>query len=172
METDKTGHRPVQPRAAANWGRRITIGAFVVVAASAVGVAGAISGGFGGPGGMGHFGMGPFGMERRLGSALENANATPEQEKKIWAIIDAARGEVRPTMRGFRDTREKIVGILGAPTVDRAAVEKLRQERVAAIDAASKTVTAAVLDAAETLTPEQRAKLVGGLQSRWPHGPR
>jgi Spy/CpxP family protein refolding chaperone len=73
-------------------------------------------------------------------------------------------------MREFRDARTAVVELMSAPTLDRAAAETLRAERIAAIDEASKKMTAAMLDAAEVLTPEQRAELAKHLGER--KGPR
>ena len=56
-----------------------------------------------------------------------------------------------------------------APTIDRAAVEKLRADQIAAFDAKSKKVVGAALDAAGQLTPEQRAKLVQQAEDRMDH---
>ena len=36
--------------------------------------------------------------------------------------------------RDIRESRDEVAALLGAPTVDRAAAEKLRAERVAAIE--------------------------------------
>jgi protein CpxP len=52
------------------------------------------------------------------------------------------------------------MALMSAPTIDRVAVEALRAKRIAAIDAASKQAVAALVEAAEVLTPEQRTKLV------------
>jgi Spy/CpxP family protein refolding chaperone len=101
---------------------------------------------------------------------LDQIDATPEQEDKLWEIIDNTRSELRPTFREFRETREQIAGILGAPTIDRAALEKLRSDRIATIDATSRKVTDALVQAAEVLTPEQRAKLVEHFKERDGHG--
>ena len=109
-------------------------------------------------------------MEHRIGSVLDELDATPEQEDKLWDIIDKARTEIRPTFRDFRETREEVIELLGRPTIDRAAAEKLRSERIAAIDQASQKMTTALLDAAEVLTPEQRAKLVEHLKERGGRG--
>ncbi len=98
-------------------------------------------------------------LEVVLDLLVDAIDATAEQEKQIWAIIDGVRGDVRPMMRDFRDAREQVVALLSAPTVDAAAVEKLRAERIAAIDEASKKMSAAIVQAAGVLTPEQRAKL-------------
>ena len=97
-------------------------------------------------------------MEHRIGSVLDEIDVTSEQEDKIWAIIEEARDEIGPTFRDFRETREQVIELLGAPYIDRAAAEKLRSERVAAIDAASRKMTTALLDAAAVLTPEQRVR--------------
>jgi Spy/CpxP family protein refolding chaperone len=160
--------------ASRGWGRRAAIGGIAAVAVvGAVGFAAARSDDFGF--GIGRFGMGGHMMqahmgggfmEHRIGSVLDELEATPEQEDKLWDIIDKARAEVRPTFRDFRETREEVIELLGASTIDRAAAEKLRSERIAAIDEASRKMTTALLDAAEVLTPEQRAKLVEHLKER------
>ncbi|MGJ3265056.1 MAG: Spy/CpxP family protein refolding chaperone [Salinarimonas sp.] len=105
-------------------------------------------------------------MEWRLERTLEEVDASPEQVERIKAIADEARGEIAPLMRGFRDTREDLAEILGAETIDRAAAETLRAERLAAMDAASARGLQALLDAAEVLEPEQRAELVEEMGER------
>jgi protein CpxP len=96
------------------WGRHAAIGGLAAVAAvSAVGFAAARSDDFGF--GMGRFGMGGHVMqahmggggfmEHRIGTMLDELDATPEQEDKLWDIIDDARAEIRPTFRDFRETR-------------------------------------------------------------------
>jgi protein CpxP len=159
--------------ASKGWGRRAAIGGLAAVAAVAVvgaaGFAAARSDVFGfGMGGhmmYAHMGGGGF-MEHRIGSVLDELDATSEQEDKLWEIIDKARDEIGPTFRDFRQTREQAIDLLGAPTIDRAAAERLRSERIAAIDEASRKMTTALLDAAAVLTPEQRAKLVEHLKER------
>lgn len=163
---DKTiDHNPDENPAAqaprANWGKRLLIGGLALVVVIGAGAAIA-QGGWGGPGGWRHGGWGHggpgFGMGR-LERVLDEIDVTAEQEEKLWEIIDGTRGEVRPIMRGFRDAHEQAVELLTAPTIDRAAVEKLRAERIAAIDQASQKMSEALVQAAEVFTPEQRAKL-------------
>src|SRR4051794_13871203 len=88
------------------WGRWILIGGVAVLALGGIGMAGAMSNDFGGHGFGGHFShmsMGGWG-EHGLDNVLEQIDATPEQEKKLWAIIDAAHTEIRPVVRELRGT--------------------------------------------------------------------
>lgn len=179
---------------ASGWRRPLTVGAAVVAVVAGIGLASAQGHEFGsrfswdnaGPGmhhGAGHgmvhkAGWGWGGGERGemghkggggmrgIGRMMDALDVTPEQEKKLFAIFDGVRGEMRDTMIDFRSTRGEALDILGAETVDPAAVEKLRAERVAALDAASKTMTAALVEAAEVLTPEQRGKLAKLIEER------
>lgn len=105
-------------------------------------------------------------MEWRLERTLDEVDATPEQIERVKAIAEEARAEIVPLMRGFRDTREDLAEILGAETIDRAAAETLRAERLAAMDAASARGLRAMLDAAEVLTPEQRAAIADEMGER------
>lgn len=127
--------------------------------------------GMGGPGmqGMTHHAAFGFGGGHRFGRVLDRIDATPEQEEKIWAIVDKARAEMRPVMREFRGSREEIAELLGAATIDKAAVEALRAERMAQLDEASKKMTATIVEAAEVLTPEQRAELIEHFKERKSH---
>lgn len=178
-----------------NWGKRLAIGGIAVIALAGVGVAGALSQDYGGER-MHRFGMGQGGpgmhmqggpgmhMQatpaafghgmgfggRGMGRILDEVDATKEQEDQIEAIMDKVHDEVRPIMRSFRDTRDDVAELLGAATIDRAAAETLRAERVAAMDEASKKITAALLDAAEVLTPEQRTKLLEHFEDRGRRG--
>ncbi|WP_127597843.1 Spy/CpxP family protein refolding chaperone [Nitratireductor alexandrii] len=159
------------------WMRGAVVGGLALAAIAGTGLVAAAGGGFGGADAHmgGQFlkarmgGMGGFMMERRMGHMLDEIGATDEQQDKLWEIIDAARAEMRPMIREFRDTRKDIVNIISAPTVDREAAEKLRGERVQAMDEVSRKMTAALLDAAEVLTPEQRAKLAEHIGKRGRH---
>lgn len=111
-------------------------------------------GGFGGP---------------RFERMLEEIGATDEQADKLWDIAGEAVTEMWPMIREFRAARGEAVELLTAPTIDRAAVEALRAERVAAIDAASKTMAETLVKAAEVLTPEQRSKLVELIEEHRSH---
>lgn len=142
-----------------------------IAAVIAIGAGAAIAQGFGG----GHMGgqmgghMGGMGMrfaEHRMERVMDEIGATDEQQDKIFAIVDKTRADLRPMGREFRGMREEVATLLSAPTIDKAAVEALRVKRMAEVDAASKTAVAALVEAAEVLTPEQRAKLVEEMKDR------
>lgn len=105
-----------------------------------------------------HGGMGGF-MGHRLSGVLEDAGASQEQIDKIKTIVEQARTDMEPLRDGMRESRGELMTLLSAPTVDTAAIEKLRSERVASMDEASKKAVASFVEAANVLTPEQRAKL-------------
>ena len=170
MERDEQKIEIIEP---ASKGRRFARGLMVAggiaaVAAGGIGVATAT----GVADGMGHYVVNA-GMNHGMGfaghgfaRALDAVDVTPEQEEKIWAIIDEARAELRPMMREFRGTREAVTELIGAATLDREAAETLRAERIAMLDDVSRKMTAALIEAAEVLTPEQRAKLIENFEER------
>lgn len=86
-------------------------------------------------------------------------DATPEQQQKIEAIVKSAVTDLAPMRDKVRTTHQQVRALLTAPTVDRAAIEKLRAEQVAAMDTLSKRIAQAVADAADVLTADQRRKL-------------
>ena len=148
------------------WRRGLAVGGLAVAVIAGAGLVNAqADGGWGGgwgprhgPGMHGRMGGMGF-MHGGMGDMLDEIDATAEQEKKIWEIVDGVRGDVRSTAIDFRNTRGEVLELLSAPEIDREAAEKLRSERIAALDDASRKMTKALLDAAEVLTPEQRAKL-------------
>lgn len=161
-----SGRKPGRTR---NW---LIAGAVALAGVAAIGGIGAVQAN-GGPGHFmgkgGGFGFGgPF-AERSIDRALRAADATAEQEDKIWEIVDDARSDLRVVLRDARDTRERLTGLLSAETIDRAAVQSLRAERIVTLDSASHRATEAFLDAVEVLNPEQRAKLLERFRQRGPH---
>jgi protein CpxP len=140
-----------------SWTRTLVIAgttAAVLIGAGAYAFASA-----GGPGGWhGRF-MRDF-IEYRVDKTLTGIGANDEQKDRIKALVKTTMDEVRPNRDERRAMREEVMKLLEAPTIDREAIEKLRAERIAEMDAKSKVVAKAVADAAEILTPDQRKKLV------------
>jgi len=56
--------------------------------------------------------------------------------------------------------------LLAAPTIDRAALEQVRVAQMQSADARSRRTLQAMADAAEVLTPEQRAKAAERMRRR------
>ncbi len=86
-------------------------------------------------------------------------DANADQQAKLEAIVKSAVTDLAPMRDKFRTTHQRVHELLTAPNVDRAAIEKLRAEQVANVDALSKRIAQAIGDAAEVLTPDQRRKL-------------
>jgi protein CpxP len=106
--------------------------------------------------------------DRMIRHLAVEIDATNDQQDKLKAIV-------HETVKGVLPVREKMLAaratareLLTQPTVDRAALEKLRADQIATHEAVSKQVVQAVADAADALTPEQRRKIVDMLP---PGGP-
>ncbi|HUQ10616.1 MAG TPA: Spy/CpxP family protein refolding chaperone [Steroidobacteraceae bacterium] len=97
---------------------------------------------------------------------LADADATPEQQARIDAIIDATAADLKTLHRQHSGLVAGMHALLVAPTIDRAKIEQLRAEHIAALDAASQRCATALADAAEVLTPEQRARLGEKMKQR------
>ena len=119
----------------------------------------------GGPGhaGMRHGGMGIDEMSEHfqvhVKHVLAEVDATPEQQARINGIIDATAKDLETLRAQHKGSLAEIHNLLIAPAIDRARLEQLRAQHIAALDAASQRCSTALADAAEVLTPAQRAEL-------------
>jgi len=68
------------------------------------------------------------------------------------------------------DLHGALITLLTAPTIDRAALEQLRATEIGKLDQASKAAVQAMADAAEVLSPDQRAKLGAMIAEHQHHG--
>jgi Spy/CpxP family protein refolding chaperone len=133
--------------------------------------------GMSGRGFAGHFGHGP--ARHGLGAqllrdpaaakehvalatefVLRGVNATDEQQEKARQVTDRLVDQLGPLAERHHALHAALVQELAKPQIDRAAVEKLRQQGMALADEASKVALAGVEDVGDVLTPEQRAELV------------
>ena len=105
-------------------------------------------------------------LEKRVGYLVWDLGGTTEQRDKIVAIAKSAMSEVAGLRQQRRELREQGMALLKAPTVDRAAIEKLRVDGMALGETASKRMSQAMADAAEVLTPEQRVKFAERMEAR------
>jgi protein CpxP len=119
----------------------------------------------------GHPGMRLAFIQHATAFLLDSVGANAAQEAKAHDIIAANLVDLAPDPQQREAFRKQALDLLGAPSVDRAAVEKLRAEVVASFDAKSKKVVDSVLDIADELTPAQRAAAVARIEEFAQHGP-
>lgn len=159
------GHGPQQR------GRRWLVGAALGLAAGAISLAGAsfASEGRGMHGGRGHFGtMDPATAGKRIDKMVEHllSDGTAEQKARLSSIAKSAFADLQPLHRDFKASHEKARDLLMAPAIDRMALEQLRVQEVERVDQVSKRILAAVEEAAEVLTPEQRVRFAAHMKKR------
>ena len=162
-----------------NKARRWTLAGAAAATAASIGAAFAwhgparAHGAFGKRGQFGE-GMDPEAMGKRIDAMVQwmlaDVDATPEQRSKISAIAKAAATELAPLRSQHHEARRKTVELLTQPTIDRAQIERVRIEQMQLGDTATRRMTQALLDAADVLTPEQRAKLATKWQEHRAHG--
>ncbi len=109
-------------------------------------------------------------MMAHLTKMLDQVGASADQKSRIEAILHAGFGSMKDMHADMEQTHASLDTILSAPTVDRDALEQLRAGQIAKIDAASRTLVKAMGDAAEVLTPAQRAKFAILAMDRHPGG--
>jgi protein CpxP len=90
---------------------------------------------------------------------LGKIGATDAQKTQIEGILKPALEDMKAEhdahFAAFKQFHEAIT----APSIDRARLESLRAEQMKLLDDCSKRMIAAVSDAAEVLSPDQRAAL-------------
>ena len=121
-----------------------------------------------GPGGAGMmmFGAPPEHVGRAVDHMLDGLNATEAQRGQIKQIAVTAANEMKSQREAGRGLREKGMQLFAAPTVDANAAEGVRQQLSVIHEQASKRMLQAMLDIANVLTPEQRAKIGERLKER------
>ena len=111
-------------------------------------------------------------MQTMARRALDAVGATSDQEAKVHDIIASAFADLAPMREKREAFRKQALDLLKAPTIDPAAIEKLRADHIAEMDTDSKRITKAVTDIATVLTPDQRAKLADRIEAFMERGPR
>lgn len=139
-------------------------GAFIYTAKShAYGAMGGHRGFMSGP-------LDPAAMDKRAERMVERfakrINATPEQRDRLTVIAKSVARDLAPLREKARNARKSGVELLKSPSIDRAALEQLRVDQLQLADATTRRMTQALADAAEVLTPEQRAKLAERFEKR------
>jgi Spy/CpxP family protein refolding chaperone len=156
------------PQAAPAFPRRWTVAG---IAAATIAVVGAVLSWHGhahafGPGHQGSGGWeqaDPETMGKRIEAMtafrLAEIDATPEQKSRIAALMKGAAADLASAREQASELRRKSAQLLAAPTIDLAQLEALRVQQLQLRDTVSRRMLQARAEAAEVLTPEQRAKL-------------
>ena len=103
-------------------------------------------------------------IEDHVKSMLSDVNATPEQEAQVTSILQSAARDVHALKDQHASAHKELHEILAAETIDRARLETVRADQLRLADEASKRIVEGIADAAEVLTPEQRAALVARME--------
>ena len=97
--------------------------------------------------------------EAHIDKMLAAVDATPDQKTRIKEILHKGMASIGPMHEKLAGAHGDLHRLLAAPTIDRAALEQLRTDRMADFDQASKVLVQTLADAADVLSPDQRAKL-------------
>ena len=91
---------------------------------------------------------------------LGRIDATDDQKEQVQAIIGNGVENLVGLAQQHRENHEAWRVELSKSTIDRVALEELRKSGIELADTASTRLIEALADAAEVLTPEQRAELM------------
>jgi Spy/CpxP family protein refolding chaperone len=108
-------------------------------------------------------------MEKRIDHMLDRVKATDDQKQKINAITKSAFTDLQPLHQQRRDLRHKAMALLTQPTIDQAAFDQLQTQQQQLADKISQRREQSLIEAAQVLTPEQRAKLAERWQKHGKH---
>ncbi len=111
-----------------------------------------------------------MGGGRHMGRMLDAVGADDAQRAQIKQIREAAAVDLKALRESGRPLRERARQLMASPNaVDRSAAEILRQDMLRLHDQVSKRRMQSMLDAADVLTPTQRAKLGELMAKRGEH---
>jgi Spy/CpxP family protein refolding chaperone len=145
----------------------------IAMAALAVAVTGAGAAGFGAYRAYAHGGFRGHGRHHAMfmkfvdfavNEKLDEIQATPAQRQKVQELKDrlVARGKAIHDEKA--DTHEQLLALLAQDDLDEAKLRSLVKERTEAITRFADTVADSVIELHQTLTPEQRQKLIADLR--------
>jgi periplasmic protein CpxP/Spy len=97
---------------------------------------------------------------------LHRIEASEEQRQQVQAIVQTALQDLLPMRDQHHQYRQALRVALMQPTINRDTLGEIRRAELQLADAASSRLVEAIADAAEALTPEQRAKFAE-LAARW-----
>jgi len=92
--------------------------------------------------------------------ALRDIDASEEQQDRVNAIAGGAVDDLFRLRERHSANKQAFHAQLAGATVDRGALEEVRQAEMAVADEASKRLVRALADVGDVLTPEQRQALM------------
>jgi Spy/CpxP family protein refolding chaperone len=99
---------------------------------------------------------------------LGRINASEEQRQQVKTVLQEALNDLSPLREQHLVQRQALLEVLKQQTIDRQALEQLRQAKLQLMETASSRLAEALADIADVLTPEQRAALTA-FAARWHH---
>lgn len=102
--------------------------------------------------------------DRRVALRFATDELSPERRQQFVDALKSARRDAREHAREARDDRRRVLELLAAPQLDRAALDATLARTRAADTALRAQVESGIADFAATLTPEERLKFVDGLR--------
>ncbi len=105
-------------------------------------------------------------VEKRIDRMLERVDATESQRTRIRDIVDEAIVDMQAFRSLKLETWQALLDNFKQETINREALENLRQKTVETMDQMSRRMVTALADAAEILTPEQRNELIERMDRR------
>ena len=132
----------------------------IAIAASVVAIAaGALAYAHSGGGHHGPMGASAEQHLEHLQAMLTRVGASDAQKQQIEGILKPAFDDLKATHDTHFAALKQFHEAFTAPSIDRTRLESLRDEEIKALDEASKRLVTAISDAAEVLSPDQRAAL-------------
>jgi Spy/CpxP family protein refolding chaperone len=122
----------------------------------------AAGGGPRGPGGPGGE-RGPL-LDRMLDRLLDGLDLSAEQRSRLQALAQRGRQEMEADRAPRQALRQQSLAEWAKPQLDLAAIEGLRAQMTRLHDEGSKKMNALLAEAAQVLSPPQRAQVVQRLQ--------
>ena len=152
-------------------GRRSMLAAVLIAAAGALTIAGssvaadAHGGGLHGRGDR-MAAVDPATADKHIDKMVERiaGDGTPQQKARLAEIAKSAFADLQPLQAQTRAAHQRAHQLLMQTSIDRVALEQIRVEQVQRYDASSKRLLAALADASEVLTPEQRGRFAEHLK--------
>ena len=90
---------------------------------------------------------------------LTQIGASDAQKAQIQGLLEPALEEMKAAHEAHSAAFRQFHEAITAPSIDRARIESLRAAQMKSLDEASKRLVTAISDAAEVLSPDQRAAL-------------